>query len=82
MKLTKQNVCVFIENKAQLQQAKELLKKYGEEIAEDGTFELSSKEANYLNIYIDDKWFLGWKHEYFNQIKLSELDTFLKNESK
>ena len=82
MKLSKQNVCVFIENEAQLQQAKELLEKHGEEIAEDGTFELSSKEANYLNLYIDDKWFLGWKHEYFNQIKLSELDTFLKNESK
>ena len=78
MKLSKENVCVYIENEAQLQGAKELLEKQGEEIAEDGTFKLTNDNENYLNLYIDNKWFLGSNQVFFNQITLSELETILK----
>ena len=81
MALTKQNVCVFIENEAQLNEAKELLEKHGEEIAEDGTFRLTSKSENYLQLFVGDKkWCLLTK--WRKQITLSELEEILKNESK
>ena len=81
MKLTKDKVCVFIENESQLNEAKELLEKYGEEITEDGTFELTGEQVNYLQLFIGDlKWCLLSK--WRNQITLSELEEILKNESK
>lgn len=82
MTLTKDKVCVYIENEAQLKEARELLEKYGEEITEDGTFELTDDNKNYLNIFVDGVWFLCDKHSYLNQITLSELETILKNEAK
>lgn len=82
MKLTKQKVCVFIENEAQLQEAKELLENYGEKVAKDGTFKLTNDNENYLNLYIDNKWFLCSNQVFFNQITLSELEEILKNEAK
>lgn len=79
MALTKDKVCVYIENEAQLNEAKELLEKYGEEITEDGTFRLTSKLDNYLQLFICDlKWCLLSK--WRNQITLSELETILKND--
>ena len=81
MKLTKQNVCVYIESKSKLQEAKELLEKYDEEITEDGTFRLTSKSENYLQLFVGDKkWCLLTK--WRKQITLYELETILKNESK
>ena len=81
MKLTKENVCVFIENESQLQFAKEILKKYGESIANDGTFELTDEQGNYLQLFKGDyKWCLltKWKR----QITISKLEEILKNEAK
>ena len=33
MKLTKENVCVFIEDEAQLEEARKMLEKYGENMS-------------------------------------------------
>ena len=82
MKLTKQNICVYIENEAQLQQAKELLEKHGEEIAEDGTFSINKgNNQDFLQLFIDDKWWVGMRNKYQKQITLSELETILKNDT-
>lgn len=79
MALTKDKVCVYIENEAQLNEAKELLEKYGEKIAEDGAFELKSKLDNYLQFFLYDlKWRLLSK--WGNQITLSKLEEILKND--
>ena len=83
MKLTKDNVCVFIENESQLQEAKELLENYGEEIAEDDTFSIDCcTNHNFLQLFIDDKWWVGMRNKYQNPITLSELEEILKNEAK
>lgn len=83
MKAIKDKVCVFIENEAQLQEAKEMLEKYGEEIAEDDTFSIDCcTNHNFLQLFIDDKWWVGMRNKYQKQITLSELETILKNEAK
>ena len=81
MKLSKQNVCVFIENEAQLQEAKELLEKYGEEIDDTMFYITKWKSCNYASKWrLDGKWRISNSER--NQITLSELEEILKNESK
>lgn len=77
MKLQKHEVCVFIENESQLQEARELLEKYGEKICEN-TFYL------YGNNYVQ---FDEWENDWFTcdevglaQITLSQLEEILKEE--
>lgn len=80
MTLNKQNVCVFIENEAQLQQAKELLEKYGEKICER-VFYLSNNNEDFLQLFLLSK---EWGLSYISneiQITLSELETILKNDT-
>lgn len=86
MKLTKDKVCVFIENEAQLQEAKELLEKYGQTQGDEESmaFIYGGKKHHYLTYFYneDDYWYLSieaFKHEL---ITLSELEEILKNEAK
>lgn len=60
MKLTKEKVCVFIEDEAQLEQARELLVKYGEDI-DRVTFCLSINiKSNFLRYCREfQDWGLG-----------------------
>ena len=86
MKLTKDKVCVFIENEAQLQQAKELLEKYSQTQGDEEcmAFIYGGKKHHYLK-YIDnedDYWYLSIEVFKRELIQLSELETILKNESK
>lgn len=85
MKLTKENVCVFIESEAHLEEARQLLEKYGEIISDDGTFSISEDYFfNYLRVFIDETWFLGTVPERKNvkQITLTELEQILIEERK
>lgn len=83
MKLQKHEVCVFIENEAQLQEARELLEKYGEEItSEPLDFQFIDYESNYLSLDFNNHvWVVYDKslpHE--TQITLSQLEEILKEE--
>lgn len=81
MKLDKTSVCVFIENETHLQQARELLERYGQTIAYDGTFSLTptSRLNNLRIVPSTNEWFLGLK-AYCDEITLSELEEILKEE--
>jgi hypothetical protein len=80
MTLTKENVCVFIENEMQLEEAKRILKKYDETHTIDGTFSLDyDSRHNFLQIFIDCKWWLGKRHISHTEITLSKLELILKN---
>lgn len=80
MKLDKTNVCVFIENEAHLQQAREVLERYGHK-AHLETFFLSDPEDNFMYYYIgNDDWRLAFKAREDNEITLSELEEILKEE--
>lgn len=46
MKLTKENVCVLIENEAQLEEARKMLEKYGENI-DNYVFRLTRSDDNF-----------------------------------
>ena len=71
MKLTKENVCVFIEDKAQLEQARELLVKYDQTIFKDwfnlsnGNHLIYDKEAN--------DWWLASSRYLINQRTIAPL---------
>ena len=81
MALTKQNVCVFIENKAQLNEAKKLIKKYNGNIDET-VFFLSNKHEDFLQYFqAHENWGLAYQSDE-TQITISELEAILKNESK
>ena len=78
MKLTKQNVRVFIKNEAQLQEAKKLLEIYNQPIFERW-FNL---EYDFYYLFFDGiDWWIG-SNDTKELITLSELETILKNEAK
>ena len=80
MKLQKHEVCVSIENEAQLQEARELLEKYEEKIFKRG-FGLSKiLELNYLFCDLDLDWWLSNSMDLI-QITLSQLETILKDDN-
>lgn len=81
MSLTKENVCVLIENKTQLEAARLLLEKHGEEVASDGTFELSDDiDYNYLQIWsLSDQWYCSLGDDK-TKITLLELQNILHQE--
>jgi hypothetical protein len=77
MKLTKENVCVFIDNEAQLKEARKMLEKHGEKIATDGTFSLSS-DLKWQYIRFDfGNWWLADRCR-FNEITIQQLEEILK----
>lgn len=78
MNLTKDQVCVLIENEEQLNEARRILEQSGEEIAVDDTFSLTTKTFNYLQLYCDIEWCLLFKHDFLTQITLVELEEILK----
>jgi hypothetical protein len=70
-------ICVYIKNDEVLEQARELLVKKNQDIADDGTFSCTKPKANWLQKYPnDDRWFLGYK-SVFEQITLTELNELL-----
>lgn len=70
-------ICVYIKNEDVLAEARELLLKKNQDIAEDGTFSCTKPRANWLQKYDkDDKWFLGYK-SVFEQLTLDELNELL-----
>ncbi len=80
MKLTKKSVCVYIENEAQLQEARELLSKYNQiEWEHTDAFNLKYN-ANYL-VYsdTDNDWFIT-ENIIETKITLQELETILKEQ--
>lgn len=80
MKLDKTNVCVFIEDEAHIQQAREVLERYGYFLSEDGTSELTNDSNDYMyynELYKD--FCLGAKLG-MKVITLSELEEILKEE--
>ena len=80
--LRKEEVCVYIENEAQLQEARELLEKYGEEISEDCNamdFIFWGVPHNILTIH-SDGWYLSRFNWRKTKITLQELETILKAE--
>lgn len=81
MKLTKDQVCVYIENEAQLQEARELLKKYGEDY-DDNLMMLSEPIENYLQLYDFYGWNLNFplNSDIEKAITLQELETILKEQ--
>lgn len=77
MKLTKQNCCVFIENEAQLQEARKVLERYGE----DHNFIWSDIEDNFLCLSGSRVWGVyGYMQPNETQITLPELVEILKGE--
>lgn len=81
MKLTKDKVCVYIENEAQLQEAKELLEKHGEEIDDTMFYITKWKGSNFASKWrLDGKWRINNSER--KPITLSQLEEILKNEVK
>lgn len=78
MNLTKDQVCVLIENEDQLNEARRILEQSGEDIAIDDTFSLTAKAFNYLQLYCDIEWCLLRKLDFLTQITLAELEEILK----
>lgn len=78
MKLTKENVCVFIENEAQIEEARKMLEKYGEiESKSTDSFIYEDGKYPYLQEY-EAEWYLSqftWENE---QITLQQLEEILK----
>ena len=79
MKASKEEVCVFIENKTQLNKAKKLIKKYNGNIDET-VFFLSNKDEDFLQYFqADENWGLAYQSDE-TQITLLELEEILKHE--
>ena len=83
--LRKDQVCVYIENEAQLQEAKELLEKYGCIICDDATSKITPtlKHLNHLQVYVNGEWWLGSDTSInitYVKITLQELEIILKAE--
>ena len=79
IKLTKDQVCVLIENETQLNHARRILEENGEEITNIETdFMFLEKEDNFL-CYFKHKWYVfDSKSSVEIQIKLEELEEILK----
>lgn len=87
MKLDKTQVAVFIESEPHLQQARELLEKYGERLDERTLYLTVDESFNFLKLNRTKSWTLGFKPLGLNklcklrtQITLSELEEILKEE--
>lgn len=78
MKLDKTNVCVFIENEARLQQAREVLGMYRQRI-DKKSIELGISKLYDQLLIMDGKWCVGWSNGR-RKITLSELEEILKEE--
>ena len=77
MKLKKENVCVFIDNESQLEEARELLLKYGENISMDC---FSLKAYKYLQ-FDDGEDSMDWymcDEIGLTKITLQQLEEILK----
>ena len=83
MKLTKENVCVFIDNNDKLEKAKEILNKYNQVIDKDCPF-IFDEYGKWLKLYtVGQGWYIGNDQRHlFTEITLSELEEILKNEVK
>lgn len=81
MKLNKENFCVYIENEAQLQQARELLLKHNEKIDKDIPFTFEGW-LRWLKFYkANSSWYIGLRQKHFStEVTLSELEEILKHE--
>lgn len=80
MKLTKENVCVFIENESQLQEAREILLKYGENIS---MYCFSLKGYKYLQ-FDDAEDSMDWymcDEIGLTKINLQQLEEILINDN-
>lgn len=77
MALKKQDVCVFIENEAQLQEAKELLEKYGENIYEPCFQVIKQEVFNFMFCDEENEWWLAIKNDSLELITLAELEQIL-----
>lgn len=75
--MKKQDVCVYIENEAQLKEARELLEKYGEEIY----YTLFKFHNGNQFMKLWDYWYIGSLLDCETQITLSELEEILKAEN-
>jgi len=83
VKLTKENVCVFIESEAQLEEARKMLEKYGEkESAKEYAMELRFEDMNYPYLRTDvnlQEWFLSNRIPWHQtQITIQQLEEILK----
>lgn len=79
MSLTKQKVCVLIENKTQLEEARLLLEKHGENI-DESTFFLSDKHEDFLQYFsAHENWGLAYQSDE-TKITLRELENILHQE--
>ena len=78
MKLTKDQLCVYIENEAQLEEARNILSNHNEEI-DYGEFHLLKGKWIHCNSLkkwrLDGKWRIGYSER--QQITLQELETIL-----
>ena len=84
MKVTKENICVYIEDEAQLEKAREILDRYGEgDKIDENTFTITNFDlsSNYMYYGIEGKdWGLGWKPSNSTKITLEQLEEILKGE--
>jgi hypothetical protein len=79
MKLTKENVCVFIENEAQLEEARKMLEKYGEEIEDNFDLKAVSKNSHiYFNPIYDEWCHYRGKYCPETQITIQQVEEILK----
>ena len=82
MKPTKKNVCVFIEDEVQLEQARELLVKYGENI-DESLFKSKPFDSYLVFSEGDNDWWIcnvsQAMVEYDHEITLTELEKILSD---
>jgi len=71
-----QNICVFIKDEAQLEEAREMLERFGHKICST-TFYLDDS-WDYLQLYSDNTW--GMNITNLKQITITELEKMLKDE--
>lgn len=77
--MKKEDVCVFINNKAQLKEAKELLEKYGYNTDSKYLYISKTKTMNFLqNDMLFDWCLFDNDDENLTEITLSELEIILK----
>lgn len=76
------NIVVFIKDEAMLQEAREILERYGQECTEElGGFYVMEDEpqANYIQMHSHKEWYLSVKvFEKDTEITLPELEQLLK----
>lgn len=83
MKLNKEEICVYIENEAQLDEARQLLEKYGEKESKNKSamdFVFNGTKCHYLTQNIHGKWYLQMNLMYETIITLQQLEQMLKAE--